>query len=79
MASPSLEANADALFRFKPVWKWYQKETGTRFALVPYRGFPPEFQQALAATEELGDGATAHLIERALDEVRAQQFRLSRE
>ena len=36
-------------------------------------------EQALAAAEELGDGATAYLIERALDEVRAQQFRLSRE
>src|SRR5215470_12884 len=23
MASPSLDANVDALFRFKPVWKWY--------------------------------------------------------
>jgi hypothetical protein len=36
-------------------------------------------EQALAAAEELEDGATAYLIERALDEVRAQQFRLSRE
>jgi hypothetical protein len=36
-------------------------------------------EQALAAAEELGDGATAYLIERALDELRAQQFRLSRE
>ena len=36
-------------------------------------------EQALAAAEELGDGATAYLIERALDEVRTQQFRLSRE
>jgi len=36
-------------------------------------------EQALAAAEELGDGATAYLIERARDEVRAQQFRLSRE
>ena len=36
-------------------------------------------EQALAAAEELGDGAMAYLIERALDEVRAQQFRLSRE
>ena len=35
-------------------------------------------EQALAAAEELGDGATAYLIERARDEVRAQQFRLSR-
>ena len=34
-------------------------------------------EQALAAAEELGDGATEYLIERALDEVRAQQFRLS--
>ena len=23
MESPSLEADADALFRFKPIWKWY--------------------------------------------------------
>jgi hypothetical protein len=36
-------------------------------------------EQALAAAEELGDSATAYLIERALDEVRAQQFRLSRD
>ena len=36
-------------------------------------------EQALAAAEGLGDGTTAYLIERARDEVRAQQFRLSRE
>ena len=36
-------------------------------------------ERALAAAEELGDGAMAYLIERALDEARAQQFRLSRE
>jgi hypothetical protein len=24
LASPSLGANADALFRFKPAWKWYK-------------------------------------------------------
>ena len=35
--------------------------------------------RALAAAEELGDGATAYLIERALDEARAPQFRSSRE
>ena len=37
---------------------------------------PAEFEQALAAAEELSDGTTAYLIERALDEARAQQFRL---
>jgi hypothetical protein len=31
-------------------------------------------EQALAAAEDLRDGATAYLIERALDEARAQQF-----
>jgi hypothetical protein len=31
----------------------------------------------LVAAEELGDGTTEYLIERALDEARAQQFRLS--
>ena len=36
-------------------------------------------ERVLAAAEELGDGAMAYLIERALDEARAQQFRLSRE
>jgi hypothetical protein len=38
-------------------------------------------EQALAAAEDLRDGATAYLIERALDEdeARAQQFRLSQE
>jgi hypothetical protein len=33
-------------------------------------------ENALAAAEELGDGGTAYLIERALDEARAQPFRL---
>jgi hypothetical protein len=33
-------------------------------------------EEALAAAEELREGATAYLIERALDEARAQQFRL---
>jgi len=33
-------------------------------------------ENALAAAEELGDGATAYLTERALDEARAQPFRL---
>jgi tripartite-type tricarboxylate transporter receptor subunit TctC len=26
----------------------FQKETGTRFTLVPYRGFPPEMQDLVA-------------------------------
>jgi hypothetical protein len=34
-------------------------------------------ESALVAAEELSDGATAYLIERALDEARARQFRLS--
>ena len=33
-------------------------------------------ERALTAAEELGDGTTTYLIERALDEARAQQFRL---
>jgi hypothetical protein len=33
-------------------------------------------EQALAVADELGDGGTAYLIERALDQARAQQFRL---
>ena len=33
-------------------------------------------ENALAAAEELADGATAYLSERALDEARAQPFRL---
>jgi hypothetical protein len=33
-------------------------------------------EQAFALADELGDGNTAFLIERALDEARSQQFRL---
>jgi hypothetical protein len=33
-------------------------------------------EEALALAEALGDGGTAYLIERALDEARAQEFRL---
>jgi len=33
-------------------------------------------EEALAVAEELRDGTTEYLIERALDEARAQQFRL---
>jgi hypothetical protein len=33
--------------------------------------------QAFALADELGDGDTAFLIERALDEARARQFRLA--
>jgi hypothetical protein len=35
-------------------------------------------EQALTLADELGDGNTGHLIERALDEARSQQFRLVR-
>jgi hypothetical protein len=34
-------------------------------------------EQASALADELGDGNTALLIERALDEARSQQFRLA--
>jgi DNA-binding ferritin-like protein len=33
-------------------------------------------EEAMAIADELEDGATGYLIERALDEARAQQFRL---
>jgi hypothetical protein len=33
-------------------------------------------EEALAIADELEDGATGYLIERALDEARSQQFRL---
>jgi hypothetical protein len=35
-------------------------------------------EQALALADELGDGNTGYLTERALDEARSQQFRLAR-
>jgi DNA-binding ferritin-like protein len=35
-------------------------------------------EQALALADELGDGNTGYLIERALDEARSRQFRLAR-
>jgi tripartite-type tricarboxylate transporter receptor subunit TctC len=31
----------------------FQKETGTRFTLVPYRGFPPELQDLIAGRIDL--------------------------
>ena len=34
-------------------------------------------EQALALADELGDGNSAHLIERALDEASSKQFRLA--
>jgi len=34
-----------------------------------------QLEEALALAEDLKDGATTYLIERALDEARAQQFR----
>jgi DNA-binding ferritin-like protein len=34
-------------------------------------------EQALALADELGDGDTGFLIERALDEARSRQFRLA--
>jgi hypothetical protein len=34
-------------------------------------------ERALALADELGDGDTGFLIERALDEARARQFRLA--
>jgi DNA-binding ferritin-like protein len=34
-------------------------------------------EQAFALADELGDGNTAYLIARALDEARARQFRLA--
>jgi hypothetical protein len=35
-------------------------------------------EQALALADELGEGDTGFLIERALDEARSRQFRLGR-
>ena len=34
-------------------------------------------EQALALADEIGDGDTGFLIERALDEARSRQFRLA--
>jgi tripartite-type tricarboxylate transporter receptor subunit TctC len=33
---------------YRTVMALFQRETGTRFALVPYRGFPPELQDLIA-------------------------------
>jgi hypothetical protein len=35
-------------------------------------------ESALALAEEINDGTTSYLVERALDEARAQQFKLLR-
>ena len=44
------------------------ERTQARAAMITF------LEGALEFAEQLGDGATAHLIERALTEARAQQF-----
>jgi hypothetical protein len=49
--------------------------------LLPFvatgRGHGIVLRRPLALAEELGDGETGFLVERALDEARSRQFRLS--
>ena len=48
-ANPNKASAGVTTAGYRMVMALFQKETGTKFALVPYRGFPPEMQDLLAA------------------------------
>jgi tripartite-type tricarboxylate transporter receptor subunit TctC len=47
-ANPNKASAGVTTVAYRMVMALFQKETGTRFALVPYRGFPPEMQDLVA-------------------------------
>jgi tripartite-type tricarboxylate transporter receptor subunit TctC len=47
-ANPNKASAGVASVSYRMVTALFQKESGTRFALVPYRGFPPELQDLVA-------------------------------
>jgi tripartite-type tricarboxylate transporter receptor subunit TctC len=47
-ANPNKVSAGVAASSYRMVMALFQKETGTRFTLVPYRGFPPEMQDLVA-------------------------------
>src|SRR6516225_6089528 len=47
-ANPNKASAGVTTAGYRMVMALFQKETGTKFALVPYRGFPPEMQDLLA-------------------------------
>src|SRR5215475_3913476 len=58
MASPSLEANADARFRFRPVWKWYERlvdalRRGERYSRIVNEGISVELDIGRSTTIRL--------------------------
>jgi tripartite-type tricarboxylate transporter receptor subunit TctC len=47
-ANPNKASAGVTAISYRMLMTFFQKETGTRFALVPYRGFPPEMQDLVA-------------------------------
>jgi tripartite-type tricarboxylate transporter receptor subunit TctC len=47
-ANPNKASAGVATVGYRMLMALFQKETGTRFTLVPYRGFPPEMQDLIA-------------------------------
>jgi tripartite-type tricarboxylate transporter receptor subunit TctC len=47
-ANPNKASAGVIAVGYRMVMALFQKETGTRFTLVPYRGFPPELQDLVA-------------------------------
>jgi tripartite-type tricarboxylate transporter receptor subunit TctC len=47
-ANPNKASAGVTTVGYRVVMALFQKETGTRFTLVPYRGFPPEMQDLVA-------------------------------
>src|SRR6516164_6419766 len=47
-ANPNKASAGVTTVGYRMVMALFQKETGTKFALVPYRGFPPEMQDLVA-------------------------------
>jgi tripartite-type tricarboxylate transporter receptor subunit TctC len=47
-ANPNKASAGVATVGYRMLMALFQKETGTRFTLVPYRGFPPELQDLIA-------------------------------
>ena len=60
-ANPNKASAGVTTVGYRIVMALFQKETGTRFTLVPYRGFPPELEDLVAGRIDFFFDTSAHL------------------
>jgi tripartite-type tricarboxylate transporter receptor subunit TctC len=60
-ANPNKASAGVTAVSYRMLMALFQKETGTRFTLVPYRGFPPELQDLVAGRIDFVFDSTVQL------------------